>query len=1092
VGDSESSQHAKALAVAYLADRSLAGDLTISIENVSETIAAGVQMLLSEGVVRQQGGTSVVWIHDWIREYAMVCRLLDGLDSEAAESLAAAVVSCEDDTAARSAAAGCVKWILSRSGGDEAARYLSELWSGNKGLAREALLVVIEGPGSSIRLADLPEELLLEAVTLAAELGASQWKDQVASLPRGPFFGGVGEELHARVVRFEVEVSSEDDPPTPETVLRLISRDLERLEAGHGSTLGTVRSLLKAAARGRLFHEDIVADWLVRLGSFAHEHDLVELCRIVKAMITQGEVANAGRVFRSVLGDPSSARGKAIAERIATGRGLFAKEIVEVLEQPHLLGGHPDEWAESALALLARIVAAEQQDMWPGWRGRKDDPEADSGAESETAAEFEPNADEHPVITWMRLPGRLNAAARIADSIVKGLVEQAQRDDPQAFRKVAGVATSLGFARVAVLPLLALHDCRKGQGTQQPWQVEEAIRLLTDGVVTTLPSLSDARRLLRRAILGVVSVDRQALLVDAVREAILDENLRLAELSDFSGTEVLADEERRGIESARVSGELDDPSDPRAAGFRMDAGWSDEQEPEPDHGWPGSEDDAAVRYLLTVRPDALGKVGSPDRASALERQLDALGAVLSREVATSSQWRPRVLRWCGVAIEELRRASEKNNEDDGDARFDSTSWLRVLEDRAPWWSDWAEVALQALSGPVCDRHFEAGLESGFLVHHEDDELWPSLNLLDDLLAIDPIGPFEPFRARFIATVRAKWPDWPPSARAIALYCIRPWFWATSPELQGLLDEALMSETRPKVVERALELCLYRARFHAVPALREFLSRVRDPAFRDAVRRLARFLGGASVRSRLADPPEAVKDAADLLEELICQDGLEPELLNLALDGAVHGGGEYVAVRRPASAELLSAWTEFLRDYLAFWDFDQSSGRDLPSFPVSELLAPLSNDWTSLLRSKVFLVASHGLEAATAKGSLGDFCDIHHYVVEVIEGGVTGGTAGPGLATGLRVTKEVEEGLVRLARVSVERVASWARKGKTTDDFGWYNAIDGSVSARLIRTIVDASHEREHLARQLTPLADILADAGRRRVAAELRAFLRRA
>lgn len=44
----------------------------------------------------------------------------------------------------------------------------------------------------------------------------------------------------------------------------------------------------------------------------------------------------------------------------------------------------------------------------------------------------------------------------------------------------------------------------------------------------------------------------------------------------------------------------------------------------------------------------------------------------------------------------------------------------------------------------------------------------------------------------------------------------------------------------------------------------------------------------------------------------------------------------------------------------------------------------------------------------------------------------------------------------------------------------------------MRAIIDASHDRERLSRALTPLVDILADAGRTQIAAELRVYLRRA
>ena len=296
---------------------------------------------------------------------------------------------------------------------------------------------------------------------------------------------------------------------------------------------------------------------------------------------------------------------------------------------------------------------------------------------------------------------------------------------------------------------------------------------------------------------------------------------------------------------------------------------------------------------------------------------------------------------------------------------------------------------------------------------------------------------------------------------------------------------MRSETSPLVVARAVELSLFTARSRPVPALKDFLQRAGTAEFRKALRPLVQFLGGASVRSRLANPSEAARYAADLLLELVCQEGIDPELLNLALDGAIWGGSEFVARGEPASPEHAAAWSEFLEEILPFWDFGRSSRQDDSSFPTTALTVPLAIEWPAKIRSDLFIGLCRLLETAIARGSLGDFCDIHFQVVEMLQGRTELGTPVRDPGKTLKITKEVEDATVKLARASVARVARWRQEGKTTEDLGWYGAIDGRESSRLITALIGVSHDRERLVREAAPLLDILADAGCTQLAAEL-------
>src|SRR5262249_33874543 len=154
---------------------------------------------------------------------------------EAATAIALArrvVADCPIDHVARSAAAGAMKWVMANPAAGSPTQLLSELWSLDQGLAREALAVVLEGSPSSLAFGELGDAMLVEAVTFAVHLGATQWGDHVARLADRRFLGTHGDDLHAVSVEYELQVAAGAGEPAPETVQRLVARDLARLRAG--------------------------------------------------------------------------------------------------------------------------------------------------------------------------------------------------------------------------------------------------------------------------------------------------------------------------------------------------------------------------------------------------------------------------------------------------------------------------------------------------------------------------------------------------------------------------------------------------------------------------------------------------------------------------------------------------------------------------------------------------------------------------------------------------------------------------------------------------------------------------------------------
>jgi hypothetical protein len=208
VGESEGSQEPKRRAAVFLGDRMLVGDLAMMRNAPDPQVNTGLEMLLREGVIREQGADAVAWIHEWLREYALVDRLLSRCNASTAVMLARRIVAdCAIDHVARAAATGGAKWVIAHPDSGTAHEYLVELWTLRPGYASEVLALLIVGDANLLNLAALPMELLIEAVHQAHLVRASQWRTQTALLPLSLFTGDDGPRLQDVVTTYEVEVN---------------------------------------------------------------------------------------------------------------------------------------------------------------------------------------------------------------------------------------------------------------------------------------------------------------------------------------------------------------------------------------------------------------------------------------------------------------------------------------------------------------------------------------------------------------------------------------------------------------------------------------------------------------------------------------------------------------------------------------------------------------------------------------------------------------------------------------------------------------------------------------------------------------------
>ena len=144
-----------------------------------------------------------------------------------------------------------------------------------------------------------------------------------------------------------------------------------------------------------------------------------------------------------------------------------------------------------------------------------------------------------------------------------------------------------------------------------------------------------------------------------------------------------------------------------------------------------------------------------DEAAALARRLEALQVVLSREAAIGNDWIGRALGWCHGAVEMLRRSLEPEDGDGSGSPLSIEVWRATLDGRAPWWRRMADAAIERLTAPVPESHAKRELKDSRLSWFSGDPVLNALDLLDDLLAIEPAPPFDTLQLHLVETVTSK-------------------------------------------------------------------------------------------------------------------------------------------------------------------------------------------------------------------------------------------------------------------------------------------------------------------------------------------------
>lgn len=1086
VGESEHSQEPKRKAALHLSDKSLSGELAISRGSDDPQIDSGLEMLLREGVIRDQGTNAVAWIHEWIREYALIDRLLSRCKSASGIALAQQIVAdCTIDHVGRSAAAGGVKWVAANSSAGTPTDFITTLWSRNQGYAREALVVLLEGSPAGVTLGALGDGLLVEAVTLATHLRTTQWNSEVERLADDRFFGPDGDMLHAICLEYELKIAPGAGEPSLAAVRRLVDRDHRRWRAGKPPVLGTAATLLEKIVSTGAFQDVSVQSWLVEVAGKANEYSFGKVRDAISAILTAGDVGTGLAMFRALAGLTDSARGNAVAAAIVDRRFVYEDDLIEFLG-PELILANVGTWGETAIGFLAKLVEAKQVDGWPS-RQRLERGMAEAlGVAIEADSAFAPNYDEEPRITTLDRYED-GPIVRVAAIVSEAMKQAAALDDPRPFHDLANLAVRSRFASVVILPLLVLFDSARGANPHKDWHDAETVGLLSDDSVAALESLDEVRRLLRIGLPGTLGQTERGAVLRAIRESGVSDRMRIRELSDLQSWGLWTTEEAEQVAVAVAADDIDVPVDPRTEPLFTMGRSPPPKRTEARIGWPYPEDEPSVLLLQRSATESDVQVADGPQPTPLDQQLQSLRVVMNRTEALGEVWIGRALGWTHKAIQRLRHTIEKGDGEDHVQKLTSTTWREALDQNAPWWRSTVDAAITRLNAPLPESHAKKEMKTVRLSWTPDDPILNSLELIDEVLAINPDPPFGALQDRFIDTIVSKWKEWPRFTRASALSCLRPWYWCAFSRLRALLGETLKQESDPVVLRYAVDRLVLANPASEIP---DFVRRATAGGHADALRTISHLLGDAVAQKLLPSPNGRVIELESYYRQCMAFEWPNAEPLSDFLYGALRGIVDCAKTANTEPDGTWPAWLNELDQIVARWPFNMLNTDRDERFPVHVLLGLFKNNASAEDHARLFVGLAGTFERILRAGDLPAFCALHHDLKGLLVGTYRFARGGRVRQGGLAMSAAVEEVLPALTKASVERVAAWKKEHKTTNDMGWRSGLDGRDSSELVKCCLDASLDRNRMLRSLIPLPDILADAGCLNVAAELRAYLR--
>ena len=412
----------------------------------------------------------------------------------------------------------------------------------NQGAARDAMIVLLEAPCIPNTMKALANQTVVELLTFAVSLGVQHWRSEVTSLDESRFTGDCEDDLHAIVVDYELRTCCVSARPADATLERLVDRDLQRCQAEKPRRIRTFRLLLEKVVASGQFASVVIRDWLLHVSAASGQYTMSDVCEAIGKLIDGGELMLSNAMFRSVVKLDKPEQHKELLATMANGRFLHGRDCTNLLTRPDFLADNFAPWGDTAFELLAALIQARQKSDWPYnvlfIQSLMKDLEEPSYGHDCFTVNYEQDArlttirqrhdEEHPVF-------------EIAIAIDKAAIAFLRESTDSRFQVQMRKCIDVKFTAIISIPLLALLD-RLNSSASQTWHLDQAMRLLSLPDVLESSSLHDSRRLLRMSVLTKSTTEQTEQLLYDVRNAVISDESRLCELSDFDESHLSASE----------------------------------------------------------------------------------------------------------------------------------------------------------------------------------------------------------------------------------------------------------------------------------------------------------------------------------------------------------------------------------------------------------------------------------------------------------------------------------------------------------------------------------------------------------------------
>ncbi len=1064
-GDPTCSLMSKRAAIHHLAEQTLCGHELFPV-HTTQDVANGIEMLCNESVLTRHTTTNVKWSHAWFREYAIVDFLLGTIPSPSATKLGEAVCEVSCDHVARDAANGACKWIIAHSELGSTGGYLQLLYETRPELAREVMIDVMAGAERHLTLVSLSSQLLIETIELACYTRAAQWVRQIAELPDDLFAGERGPDLARVVIEYETKMTVID----PNAILeRLIRRDGAVRTGGNRPAPRAEAAIIEYIGQRELYANATARNWLVDRAGTERYWVARRLFETLAPLIQNGYHADALSIFQRLLARDDAEKGRERQEILLGKHSMLQPEIKEVIATEGLVSTYPQTWGAALVELQADLL---------------------KGRQARQNCDDEVDYEDYFQQAYFLRTRKHDPIYMVAEAIRTGLAESVRLPTAEGFQILtdALVQTKWGLARSQ--PLVTLLDLAK-QSQLGEWQCQEAIRLLTLNAIVESSAACPWRRLLRSYLLPRLRRRQIIHLVQAVRQNA--RSTRVKELSDFRNTDVLEVDEIAEVAKAQEENRVSEPYDPRElrrsgegaqrlGGSSID--WVVKR-------WPFVDEHSAI-MLLVNRKQPTKDVDAAALKHQLFCRLDALRRITQRDAIDEGEWFGQVLQWCAEAISDLRRYLALTVGVSAGGLVPIESYLDALHEHCPWWRARADAGISRLEDAPPRSHFEE--ENNEFGYIGGDPIAGSLRLFDELLTVANGSGLDRYREALSTTICDAWDRWPVYTRGVAIELLESYHWAASAPMRELLVRSVRNEVNSKLLRSCLTHLLQLRDSRLTSLMQHLLGRisgVTDPV--DTAHLLGEVIGNAVMRYRAGcEELDELETISRWFDEIRDHRAHSSEVRQALITSILAAAELEVALSEHRKEHYLTEWLSLTRWGIGEWLDDVGDAEDTRHLPSTPIRFARQSVWSSDLLVYVLSELKDLLIRVFQEGSLGEIYSVHFELSERVEGKhvIAGArSSGSGASSVMAFLSDAE--CLEICRASAERVAGWRREGKVTNDLAYGSSLSGQDSKRLIEQCFETARDRNHVRRELAPIVDVLAEAGLRDIANELRIKLRR-